>query len=600
MGSAKSKVRQVAYRRGDYQAVLTHSDPNMGSYSIIKFGDGDPSLCLSKVIDPSVYDKYSSDVDEFGRKLAKQHPGICDFLFLEANRQNAETYDVVFEFADCINTHFQSEKVIWAFIGKIISALSFLQEEGFHYPLLRKRFTVYHSATDSFKLLNPNCFPAHVESVIGTYLNTQVPASEKKSVQDFNVQRNIKELGIMVLALIKNVDESTILRSPSQISAHLKSLTTEHGYSPYLANFLIYAIENRNQMSFLDLQKFVELGGLRQFFESQLNPGVHSPTPYSGQMNFVGTEGLEDQLSRLRPRRDSQNIGPMNRSSIGLGGSRSVSATPVVRAEPERPTNEIETEFEFHETAFVPKPKEKNPLLAKFSVDSATKTPQNQVTQNSAPLHPTKPVKRIFVRWCQETNSHKEFLEFEDGTTEESKPKSVQESQKLLERYTQKQHEEELKSSAPPSGPASSPISAIPSTPTSAPPSNLFSANPPSNPPANVGPRGQMKKSVMGSYNIKEVKSPIQGSQEAWKIILFSDANEPAKIIFTALVKNHYNSYDHMKGVVNRKDPLKVSIYHQLEDEVMNSKAPEPQSGEFLIQSQIRSLETHPFTVQRN
>ncbi len=247
----------------------------MGAYRIIKFRREEKSLFLSKVINPTQYDNYASDVDEFAKKIMKEHTNICDFAFVEPNRRDANLYDSVFEFGDYINTKFQSENVIWTFINHILAGLLFLQQEGLHYPFLRKKYTTYQSDKNAFKLLNPFCFPAFIDNVIGTYLNMDIGVSEKREFQNKCIMRNIKEFGIMILALVKDTDEMNFFRNPALIRDLFASFRRDKIYSDKLIDLLSYMIENRSQMTFIDVKNFISYG----------NPGPQAPY-YQPGMNF--------------------------------------------------------------------------------------------------------------------------------------------------------------------------------------------------------------------------------------------------------------------------------------------------------------------------
>ena len=40
----------------------------------------------------------------------------------------------------------------------IINGMIYLENHNLHYPLIRKRYTVFVNNTNNFKLLNPYCF----------------------------------------------------------------------------------------------------------------------------------------------------------------------------------------------------------------------------------------------------------------------------------------------------------------------------------------------------------------------------------------------------------------------------------------------------------
>jgi len=50
---------------------------------------------------------------------------------------------MIFEFGNKITIKLQNEEIIWSYIRDILSGLKYLQQMNFHFPNLRKRYTVY-------------------------------------------------------------------------------------------------------------------------------------------------------------------------------------------------------------------------------------------------------------------------------------------------------------------------------------------------------------------------------------------------------------------------------------------------------------------------
>ena len=123
-------------------------------------------------------------------------------MFIEINQQNENLYDMVFEFGNYINTTLQNENLIWKFIEDTINALIFLENHSLHYPQLRKRYSVFIIASNSFKLLNPYCFKDFLTTCSDVYCNPDKTPMEIISHSQSNINRNVKEFGIMTLALI--------------------------------------------------------------------------------------------------------------------------------------------------------------------------------------------------------------------------------------------------------------------------------------------------------------------------------------------------------------------------------------------------------------
>lgn len=261
MGNTKSAVLKEQYEAREYRTIIQHTDHYIGPYQLIKFKTGSGILHLRSTLEPTKYDHYNCDYDLFSSKMSSVSRNICGFEFLNESAVQSQGYDLIFEFGNYINSQFYKEQTIWEFIDGMLEGLAFLQAEGLHYPILRKKYTTYVSDTRTFKLLNPFCFMEFVEKAIGVYFNCDVDLIEKADFSRQSINRNVKEFAIMVLALIKNVDESHFIRNPALIKPAIKSLRGV--YSDELVNLLAYIIKSREVMNFIDLRNFVDLGGDR-------------------------------------------------------------------------------------------------------------------------------------------------------------------------------------------------------------------------------------------------------------------------------------------------------------------------------------------------
>lgn len=263
MGNSNSTTIRERYEAHQYRTIIQHTDPYIGSYQLIKFSNSKDLLYLRTTLEPTKYDEYNCDYDVFSSKMQNNCRNICDFVFLCESMAQEQAYDLVFEFGNYINSRFQREEIIWEFINGIMEGLAFLQAEGLHYPILRKKYTTYVSETNTFKLLNPFCFKEFIDKAIGVYFNCDVDLIEKADFSRQSINRNVKEFAIMVLALIKNVDESYYIRNPAMIKPAIKSL--RGAYSDELVDMLAFIIRSRDVLNFIDLRNFIDLGGDRIF-----------------------------------------------------------------------------------------------------------------------------------------------------------------------------------------------------------------------------------------------------------------------------------------------------------------------------------------------
>lgn len=64
---------------------------------------------------------------------------------------------MVFDYGGPFIKIFEKENEVWEFIDKILIACLFMESEGFHYPLLSRRYLIT-TFTEEIKLINPFCF----------------------------------------------------------------------------------------------------------------------------------------------------------------------------------------------------------------------------------------------------------------------------------------------------------------------------------------------------------------------------------------------------------------------------------------------------------
>ena len=482
MGSTRSRTLQPAFRNGNFKHLLAHSDPHLGSFSILRFGketggegiDGErlmsiefdkfcAEIALLQVLDPSEFDSFTSDTDEFTKLISLKHPAISEFLFVEPKVPEDGTYHLLFEFSPIQPTTPTKEREVWEFLLPLLTALIFLEDRGLHYPYLRKRYVFPSSSTSGVKLLNPHCFPSFLRDLFKIYLNVITSQNEKKQYQTQQIQRNVKEFAIMILAFVEGEEENTILKNPGRIREIIAGLGPIRGFSNHLTNLLIYAFENRNTMKFSDLKKFIELPSLEKFLKN--GPGPNGPVDYNGSVKFL----------------------------VANHGSSDFSAY--------------------------------EPLIPS---DGSSKS-----TINPSVSQPSPKLKRSFMKWCEDTGTHQEFGEFDDGRVEKLKKfVEVASSKSLAESHgTGPQVTETTKTVK-----------------------------------NGDGMKGPLKKSVMASYNIKEVKGAARSGKGTWNIILFGLNNEPAKIILTAVVKGEYKGYEFMREIIDQSKNNRPSVYHHIDD----------------------------------
>lgn len=55
----------------------------------------------------------------------------------------------------------------------IINGMIYLENHNLHYPLIRKRYTVFVNNTNNFKLLNPYCFSSFLMDCSEVYCHPE-------------------------------------------------------------------------------------------------------------------------------------------------------------------------------------------------------------------------------------------------------------------------------------------------------------------------------------------------------------------------------------------------------------------------------------------
>ena len=240
MGTASSHTLLLDWQARQFGTVVSHSDPHLGKFTLLRFVSESKTLYLLEEFDPRGLDQFPTDLQEFLSRLVKKHKNVCEFCFV-TQRGQGELYDAVCEYGDPVFPNFHSEKLLWGFLSNILNGLLFLHSIGLHYPSIHKRYTVFFSSLNCFKLVNPFCFPEFVSQVFGVLLNPSVQVSVKKKLFSDSLMRNLREIGVMILSILFNVEDfSTAGFSPSSLASELRGKVTDH-----LIDFVIFALENR-------------------------------------------------------------------------------------------------------------------------------------------------------------------------------------------------------------------------------------------------------------------------------------------------------------------------------------------------------------------
>ena len=631
MGNNSSKQLQADYIDGRYRIFIQHQDPYVGQYQLLKLSSVAHTSFLRKSLNPTGYDSYNCDYDLLSAKMSKNCKALCEFQFLTESAVGEGYFDLLFEFGNYINSKFNDEEVIWDFINSMLEGLVHLQAEGLHYPTLRKKYTVYVSNSDCFKLLNPFCFKNFIDKAITVYFNCDVDLTEKADFSRANINRNVKEFGIMILALIENTDEIFFIKNPQLIIPTLKKLKGK--YSEKLINFLAFVIKGKGQMNFVDLRNFLEndsygsmmklgskdsfpsfvqrkittknsdfgVGGKQKVEVSKRNYNSVHKLPqntsssgnnrqvnqmdsnkyiqnYSHKVNEYGSNtqivNKDPPPSQQEPQQQGMSFVPdlldNTNKNIQLAFGNDVFNT---NNDPSPQVDEVETND--------PHDKGSPSISSNFDLRGLHKTIQDinanktQTTGKSKlhqemqekmkqlhgdfkekqesvkdvpeekqfvpePPKPKKKIKRYLMKWIAAEKRHKEFVEYEDGTQEETggKQDNKQIKNVLNDYYTKND--------------------------ISKPDFIDTKGNKEEEEPV----RRKPKKSAMkfDVTNVEVSNEPHQiVSKNNYSIILYTNEdNDPPKLLLSTTVEEQFAKYNFMKNIVNFKSALRVSNYHNL------------------------------------
>ena len=278
MGNTKSQKLKENYVKNKYKMLESRSDQLLGKYKVLRFSGFGNETYIQKILNPSEYDEYA-DINEFIKKLSNSSKHICEFHFVEYNTKNQELFDLIFEFGVFLNLPLKKEKYIWMLIDNVVEAMIFLEENMLHYPFLHKNYIIQRD-TKEFKLINPYCFPDYLKEVLQIYMNPMNPVSNRKIYSQTQIRRNIKEFGVMIITIIKNLSIQKLLKEPNFWREAVKGMQNE--ISQELGSFIHFVLDGgvNAPVSFLTIKE--ELNKYRQHFEKsglKLFKGFKTLTP---------------------------------------------------------------------------------------------------------------------------------------------------------------------------------------------------------------------------------------------------------------------------------------------------------------------------------
>lgn len=562
--SANSIRADISSRR--ITSLLAMNDCYVGNYVILQDRARPDALFMQTELNPENYDQFTVDYEEFQRRIETSHEGICNFMSIDPSERNPEVYEMVFEFGHFVLV-LETAKSIWEFIHQAVAALSFLEASGLHFPFVRKKYFVYLQTLRRFKVVNPFCFPSFLADYMRVYSDAGLSLPEKTHFQRGKLNVNVRELGFVVLSLIFNVDEASLIQTPALIRPKLREVRTRFGDD--LFAFVSFLIECRAQLTFRDVQAFLKTGGHPLFPNPLLRPTLEAKERSSDfKMNAPGANGLRiaqslpvpesrSSAEQLKHAPDTRavhlSLEPPLRTPSSL---RQVEPAPA----PLHPLQDPPTDRE--KTVSRASEEHAPPQLVKSESGSS------EVSQGAK--KGLKVVKKR-IKWVTEKQCHMEVLEFEDGSTEERVPQNQEMLKQIMKNYQTKMTD----------NPAQAPHAP--------------------------------KPSAMHLYNPETLASKAvdQGlaaqSAVAFSIVLFlQDSAHSGKVIFKNNVPDTYDSFTEMRAKVDMTHPLRPSLYHDESVDVLAEASGKaslegpPAREDSDARYKVKTIEAHPFSAHSN
>ena len=238
MGASNSHHLHAELSAGEFRRLVDHSDSSLGRFQLVRFSREPSTIFLLESFDPKELERLGGDFKELVACVGKKHKHVCEFSFVAEG--GAAGWQGVFEYGDAVFPSFHSEKLVWGFLSNVLNGLLFLQAAGFHYPCVHKRYTIFNSSQNCFKLLNPFCFPEFRKQVAAIYKNPNVYMSEKQKLFDASAVANLREVGAMLYSVLTGSEHSSL---PHDLRCLRPNLTGK--ISPALLDFLMFCLEPR-------------------------------------------------------------------------------------------------------------------------------------------------------------------------------------------------------------------------------------------------------------------------------------------------------------------------------------------------------------------
>ena len=267
MGNTKSQKLKESFYKGRYKVRESRKDQLLGMYNLLQFEGYESDICIQTVLDPGEYGDYLN-INEFIKKLSSNSSQICDFHFVECSQGNGGVFDLVFDYGGFLKLPFKEEKFLWQLVEQIVDGMLFIEESAMHYPFLHKNY-ILQDNEKTFKLVNPYCFPDYLKEVLEIYMNPEHSITKRKAYSQAQLQRNIREFGVMLITLVKTHSIQRLIKEPNYWQEVLVSLRPK--LSKDLENLIAFILQSNSNTpnSFAEIKNW--LNSFKPRFDSRLS-----------------------------------------------------------------------------------------------------------------------------------------------------------------------------------------------------------------------------------------------------------------------------------------------------------------------------------------
>ena len=539
MGNSISKKYQNFYLENMFQTIQNTRDKLIGNYKIIKFPN-EKDIFMVTTLDPALYHHYT-DVELFKKKFSKTSSYLSTFLFVEMNKEKNDQFDFIFEFGKFFSTPMSSEKNIIKVLNNFLESLIDLEEKNLHYPKLDKNYIIINKFGE-LKLLNPLCFYEFLEDLTNVYINPNITNDQKNEFSQKKLLNNKNEFFEFVLSLFSRINFDLVKRSEmfkrnffvdlekkfsNNFLGFLKLLSEKkfssfreikkilNGKKIYKENFNFetknYLSESKNYSS--DSKNYSSESGKRFSIDTRTNRKSHN------QNRFSLARQPRNKKNENHNNRSYKDENPYLRNFVNENNFNPFKKTPEKKKEYKKPkfdfTNNLETRS--------PKKNERNIFKKEINTPTA-------LNYNKKKFHHKKNI-QSFTGFTSDNKNLFKGIEL-------NKIDSLKNLTPIQEGEENNFHRETAK--------------------------KLFQKK-------NIRRKSSVEKTLKKSKSKnffknldKNLKKPAPTN---FKMVL-----NDKEILFEHYIKNIFNYFNSINGIVNHNDSQKPSMYHNVEKFPLSKK----------------------------